>query len=240
MWEITKQFEVWDETAVVRVGEIYLDAMKNGDFSKDTWKLNKEHPPFAKYIYGASRIISLNVPYFTNNLDQEYPIGRRYTLQKILSVLIGTISVLLVFLLSKKFFSFEIAVLSSLILSFTPYFIAHSRVPTQENMVSMFTLLSVYIFFIALDSNLLKNKKFIISAIILGMAIATKYNAFFYLILFGLLALITYGENFIKSKKLIFQNYIIFIPFISLLTFYILWPWLWPDPVGRFLDSASR
>lgn len=240
LWDITNHFEVWDETAIVRVGEIYLNAFKNRDFSMETWKLNKEHPPFSKYVFGSTRVLSLRLPYFTEKLDQDYPIGRRYTFQRIVSTFIGSLSVLLLFFIIRKFYNDKIAILSSFSLSFTPYFIAHSRVPTQENLVLFLTLLSTSIFFIALNSKNLYHKYFLYSGIFLGLAIATKYNAFFFLILFCALGLYEFHKEFIKSNILIFKNYIILIPAISLGIFYAVWPWLWPDPIGRFLSSASR
>lgn len=240
LWDITKHFEVWDETAIVRVGEIYLNAIKNRDFSYETWKLNKEHPPFSKYVYGSTRFVSLKTPYFTEELDQDYPLGRRYTFQRIFSAFIGSLAVLLLFFIVRRFYSGKVAILSSMTLSLTPYFIAHSRVPTQENLVLFLTLLSTSIYFVALDSKNLKSKYFLVSALILGLAIATKYNAFFFLILFALLALYEFQKDFIKSKVLLFKNYIILVPFIALGVFYLVWPWLWLDPVGRFLSSASR
>ena len=36
MWGITKQFEVWDESTVVRYGEQYLSFWKAGDFSEES------------------------------------------------------------------------------------------------------------------------------------------------------------------------------------------------------------
>lgn len=57
LWGITTQFEVWDETTVVRYGEEYLNFIRKGDFSKISWSLNKEHPPVSKYFYGASRVV---------------------------------------------------------------------------------------------------------------------------------------------------------------------------------------
>ena len=41
IWGITNQFEVWDETAVVRTGEIYLNLWKHRDFSKESSRSSK-------------------------------------------------------------------------------------------------------------------------------------------------------------------------------------------------------
>ena len=240
LWDINKHFEVWDETAVVRVGEIYLGAIKSFDFSENTWKLNKEHPPFSKYFYGVSRIVTLNFDYFVNSIDQDYPLGRRYSFQRILSALVGAITIALVFVLARKFYDSRIALISSFILSLTPHYFAHSRVATQENFVSFMTLITICFFFFALHTKKLKHWFYIISGVLLGLSIATKYNSLFFLVLFLLLTLSEFGKDFMKSKILILKNDLILIPFLALGTFYSVWPWLWPDPVGRFLSSVSR
>jgi 4-amino-4-deoxy-L-arabinose transferase-like glycosyltransferase len=239
-WDITKQFEVWDEVAVVRYGEIYLGNIADLDFSRDAWLTNKEHPPFSKYFYGATRIVSRKIDYFNTVLDQEYPIGRRYTFQRIISVIVGSISVVLIFLLVKEFYSKKIAFLSALALSFTPYFIGHSKVATQENLISFFTILAVFIFFKALKTNELKNKLYLLAGVVLAVAVSTKYNGFFFLVLFGVLTLINFWPKFKSDWKNVFNNYIIWIPVIVLILFYLMWPWLWSDPIGQFLDSSSR
>lgn len=240
LWNITKHFEVWDETAVVRVGEIYINSIKSLDFSENTWKLNKEHPPFSKYFYGASRIVTLNSDYLSNNIDQDFPLGRRYSLQRILSAFVGSITIVLLYILASKFYNSKIALISSLILSLTPHYFAHSRVATQENFVSFMTLVTVCFFFFALRTRKLKHRFYIISGVLLGLSIATKYNSLFFLVLFLLLTLSEFGRRFLKSRFLILKNDLILIPFLALGTFYAVWPWLWPDPVGRFLSSVSR
>ena len=240
MWDITKQFEVWDETATVRVGEIQLDYFRSGDFSKESWSLINEHPPFSKYLFGSTRIVSMKVPYFRDIIDQDYPMGRRYTFQRITSAFIASISVLLVFLLARRFYDEKVGVLAALTLSFTPYFIAHSKVATQENLVSFLTLLATLLFFYAIKTQSIFNKLYILSGVTLGLAIATKYNAVFFLLLFFILTIVNFKSIFKKDLKNIFKNRIILIPIISFAVLYVLWPWLWPDPVGRFIESISR
>ena len=240
LWDIDKHFEVWDETAVVRTGEIYLNAIKESDFTEGTWKLNKEHPPFSKYIYGVSRLVTLNSNYFTDVFDQDYPLGRRYSFQRILSAFIGSTTIVFLYILARKFYNSKIALISSLILSLTPHYFAHSKVATQENFISFMTLVTVSFFFFALYTKRFKHSFYIISGVLLGLSIATKYNAFFFLALFLILTLYEFKKDFLRSKVLIFKNHIILIPFLAFGTFYAVWPWLWPDPIGRFLSSVSR
>lgn len=237
LWGITNQFEVWDESTVVRYGEEYLNFIKQGDFSKESWSLNKEHPPFSKYFYGATRIVSLNVPYFRDVLDQDYTLGKRYTFQRIVSALVGAVTVLITYFLTRRFYGKQAGALAAVILSFIPYFVAHSRVATQENLVTMLTTAATALFFVALDKGLLRNRLFIISGLVLGLAISTKYNAFFFLVLFAILALVVFRREFTKSPISLLKNHIILIPIISLSVLYLIWPWLWPDLIGRLHES---
>ena len=237
---ITKQFEVWDESTVVRYGEQYLNFWTNGDFSKKSWSLNKEHPPFSKYFYGVTRIVSLNVPYFSEVLDQDYTVGKRYTLQRIVSAFIGSLSVVLVYLVGSRFYDRKTGIIAALILSFTPYFFAHSRVATQENLVAFLTLLSTFVFFEALRKHKLNSKLFLLTGVVMGFAISTKYNAFFFFIPFAVLALIEFRKEFTNNWRNLLSNKIIWIPFIALAILVATWPWLWSDPVGNFILSIAR
>ena len=239
LWGITKQFEAWDETAVVRNGEIYLDNLRYGRFDSKSWELNKEHPQFSKYFYGATRIVSLKMPYFTKVLDQDYPLGRRYTFQRIVSVFVGTISIFLVYLMAKRFFDKKDAILSALILAFTPYFIGHSRIATQENLIAMITLFATYLFFSAVDKGNLLNKRFLLVGLVAGLAISTKYNAFFFLVLFLLITILERKKLSNGNVKKLFKSHIVLIPLIAGVVFIALWPWLWSNPIGNFFSSLN-
>lgn len=239
MWGITKQFEVWDETAVIRYGEQYLNYWKNLDFSRASWELNKEHPPFSKYFYGATRFVSLNSSVFKNNLDLDYPLGRRYTLQRVVSAFIGSLAVVIVFLLSKKFYDKKTGFIAALLLSFNPYFIGHSKIATQENLVAFLTLLATSLFLLGLSSRKLQRNIFVVVGLIMGLAISTKYNAFFFFIYFALLTLLTFGKQFKRDPSKLIKNKIILIPVIAITVFIIIWPWLWANPLSQFVASMN-
>lgn len=239
LYDITNQFEVWDEYTVVRYGENYLNFIRKNDFSKDSWSLNKEHPPFSKYFYGASRIVSLNVPLFRDQLDTDYPVGRRYTFQRIISAFIGVLSVIILYLFVKEFLGKKSALLSSVFLGLNTYHIAHSRIATQENLVCFLTLTATYLFYKAVKSDNLFNLWYLGSGVFLGLAISTKYNALFFIILFAVIFVLAKWKILFKNRQNLYKNYAILTPLIAVLILILIWPWLWSNPISQFLASTA-
>jgi len=241
LWGITSVDEAWDEVPVVRYGEIYLETLSKLDFNHESWKLNKEHPPFSKYFYGATRVLSLRIPLFRDRLDQDYPLGRRYTLQRVISALIGSLGVVIVYLFGRKILGREdVGVLAALILALTPYYIAHNRIATQETLVCFLTLLATYLFALGLKSGDFRDRHFLLAGLVLGLGVSTKYNAFLFLALFFFSTLLFFGKKFKKHPQLLVKNYILLVPLIAVSVLVLIWPWLWSNPLSQFLNSLSR
>jgi hypothetical protein len=77
----------------------------------------------------------------------------------------------------------------------------------------------------------LKLPALLLAAIALGLTTAIRLSAPFVAILVGLYALTK------RDKKLLLA----FLPYgcVAILTAYLAWPYLWRDPVGRFINSMS-
>lgn len=224
LYDIKRVGETWDEIAVVRNGAIYLKYLFQLDVSSQSWQLNKEHPPFGKYLYGATQILPL-VSSKIANLDNEYPAERKFTLARLLSVIFGSLATIFVYLLAKLLYKSEgISVFSALIFTFLPPVLAHTKIAALESPLLLFTLISIYFF--------LKNN-FLLSGLFFGFAIATKFNALFFILIFLFLGISFYTSG--KKKEAL--KGIILVPFIALLLLILIWPWLWRNPIGNFLQS---
>ncbi|MBM3304012.1 MAG: hypothetical protein FJY76_02855, partial [Candidatus Aenigmarchaeota archaeon] len=92
----------------------------------------------------------------------------------------------------------------------------------------MFTL-SVYAFTRGLESR----KWFIISLIVTGLTVATKFNA---VTLFVLLPVIYFIH---RRPKAIGKKHLLLIPFVSAAVLYLVWPRLWFDPIGGLLANFN-
>jgi hypothetical protein len=77
----------------------------------------------------------------------------------------------------------------------------------------------------------LKSPALLLAAISLGLTTAMRLSAPYVAILVGLYALTK------KEKK----SLLAFLPYgvVAILTAYLTWPYLWRDPIGRFLDSMT-
>lgn len=77
----------------------------------------------------------------------------------------------------------------------------------------------------------LKSPALILAAVVLGLTISIRLSAPYVVILVGVYALT-------KPER---QPLVAFIPYgaLALLTSFLTWPYLWRDPLGRFIDSMS-
>lgn len=218
----------WDENAQVVDGYSFIKILMQGDINNKYLYDHPYHPPLTKYLYGL-------VAYFDieDHKPSAHPILRAdeptfrydYTYSRLLSVLFSSLSVIFIFLIGRRYFSPIVAVVGSIIFSLLPFFLGLSQLASIESILMFFFTASVYIFFRFLEDFTLK--KTIIMGIVMGLALATKYtNA----LLFPLLIWVA-SIWYVHNKKSPFRKLIIkrtfLIFFISLLTFFIVWPQPW-------------
>lgn len=143
---------------------------------------------------------------------------------RLVAPLFGSMSLIVSYLLLKKFLNEKALFYSILFLSFIPIFIDYSVLGYVESMLTFFVLLSIY---------LALNKHLILSSISVGLAILTKYNGIFVI---PVILFIIYKRY--KNKKLLIRGTLItiIIPLIIGL------PWLirnWillKNPIWPFLN----
>ncbi len=231
----------YDEPVYVQIGSEYVYSIVHLDFSGDSWSLNKEHPPVSKYIYGT-------VIWLLNGPDYSY---QAYLLAKLASAIMGILTCVIVYLLGREHYSRETGFASAIILSLSPVFLAHTQIAAIESPLTFFITLTVYVFMLAVKMN---NKiYFLLSAITFGLVISTKYNgliilpvlAIFFLIFTWLGLKTKAGTNNLRDLA---SNFYLFVPVtkiviflsVSILVFFIIWPWLWTDTISRLNESLSH
>lgn len=144
---------------------------------------------------------------------------------KMISPLFGSLTLIFFFLIAKNLFNKKIAFYSLLFLTFIPLHIDYSVFSYVDGTVTFLAVLSVYL--------AIKNR-IILSAIVAGLAILTKYNGIFVL---PVVLFIIYLKN--KNKKTLIKNLIL----ISVISFAIgsLWfirNWVYlGNPVWPFLNN---
>ena len=93
---------------------------------------------------------------------------------RVLMVVFATITVYLVYLVSKRFFNNSVGLLAALSLSISPLHVEHSRFIRSDITATMLMMSSVYFLFLFFDENK-KIRYLIASSLSAGFAISTKY-----------------------------------------------------------------
>jgi len=225
--------EHWDEVTVASVGESYLGFIKNGDFSSKSWELNHEHPPVAKYIYGSARFLTKNISLLQDGRGF-FPEGRDFSFARFISVLMSSITVAVTFLIGSKIFkSWKISLISSLFILLNPVFQSYARIVSLEVPLLLFGSIFVLFCLNYGEKNSLLN--YVLAVMAFTLLIGTRYNGVLLLPFFYL----AQTDDFKSIKRLINLKNIIF-PFLSLVFLFIIWPYLWHNPINAFLSSADR
>ena len=166
-------------------------------------------------------------------------------------VLIGGLSCVVLYLLVKELFNTKTALVSALLLALEPFHAGLSQIAGPDSTTTFFTLVTLWTFMRGL-----KTRRWLwwcLSAIAMGLGTLTKLQTVIIVpILLIWFFFFSERENYIKTLQsaiLFFserENYIktlksalrLLVPFcaVALITFYLLWPWLWPNPPYRTLD----
>lgn len=226
-----------DEPFYVKGGIDYIGAIKNLSFFSSAWDFNTEHPPISKYIYGVALYIFNNGVYNYN----------AFLISKTMSIICGAITCILVYLIGRRFFNEYVGFLAALILAFTPMMIAHNQLSNIDSPVTMMITATMFVYMTAVRFE--SFKLYLLSALMLGLSIATKYNTLLMIpVMIGLYLLYRYhksGTMLSKAIKDIVSRppkllTIAICAGIVVLTFYAIWPYLWTDPVNGLEQSLAH
>ena len=123
------------------------------------------HPPMGKWM------IALGIKAFGDN-----PLGWR-----IATAIVGTLMILLVALIAHKlFYSPLLTALASALMALDGMALVHSRTAMLDNFLAFFILVATYFFI---------SRLYMWSGLFLGLALATKWSAAYFIALFGVIAL---------------------------------------------------
>jgi len=227
--------EMYDEIAVVRNGEIYLGGIKNLDFSDNIWRINYEHPPVAKYIFGLGGKMEKAFPFFHRTFDSDFHLDKGYFLARMISLFMGLITIFMVYKISRKWFGKNVGLLSAAFLVLMPHFISHNVIAGLETPQAFFSVFLVYFYIEGITDKTPNLKKIHISFIFFAFLFLTKFSGAFYLFFYLTVISILLFINKIKiDKHLIMIHLLGLILFFAII--YSLWPWLWHNPL-KLLES---
>ena len=123
------------------------------------------HPPLGKWL------IALGIKVFGDS-----GFGWRFT-----TALVGSLMILLVALIAQRLFRSSLLTgLASALMAIDGLALVHSRTALLDNFLAFFVLLASYLFL---------TKRYWWTGFVLGLALATKWNALYFIIAFGLIGL---------------------------------------------------
>jgi 4-amino-4-deoxy-L-arabinose transferase-like glycosyltransferase len=245
----------WDEPITINAGVSYVVALTHFEFNNGAWAVNYEHPPIGKYIYGIAIWIF-------NGSSTDH---NGYVLARLMSVAMGVATCLLTYLIGREFFNREIGAISALTLAFIPVFVAHTQIAALDSPIAFLFTLTMCLFMLATKKN--SALYYGLSAISLGLLIGVKLNGLLIipvLAIFYLLQRHEYLANYklknanlrkVKGKKAVekeenqsLQLIKAYLPpvalagfcVITILTIFLLWPWLWFGTIDRLSMTLSH
>ncbi len=158
------------------------------------------------------------------NLFRDYEVGRATV------IIISSIFIVIYYLFAQKYFNKKIALLSSILLSLDPIFIANSKLIMND------IYLTFFIFFSISSYILIKNERLSIFLASIGSAAAflTKPQGILLLPIFFLQIFINHKRRKIELRKFII-TFLLFFVFVSLF-----WPASWSNPIFAIPEYLLR
>lgn len=240
----------WDEGLYIVCGAMSLKNVAARNFSSEAWSF-EFHPPVMMYLYGMAyalyaflttmirrRSISSLGSLYREGL--KLFVGRKALLvARLPSVTLGSLSCVLVYFICLDLFKSQlIGVVAAMVLALTPSFIAWSSLAMLESGVAFFFLLTIWALTRAVE--LSSFSYLIMSGVSLGLTFGSKETGFGVpLVVLPWLVSIAFKSNTLSGLNAFLNIGHIFLPWIAfgLLTFYVMWPWLWKNPTKQFMKA---
>lgn len=223
--------------------EFMEESFSKGDllepFSKKSidryFRYNNEHPTLIKTMFGFSQYL------FERKLGwMSFAQSARFV-----AALFAALTAVMIYLSGLLFFNRFTAVVSPVMFFLMPHIFFHSHlacfdVPILFFWSGMFILYAIH----------LRKKDWlsgIITAVFLGLAMAAKHNVFFIPVILFMSWVTFYFIYYRKEPsakgltgffKTIPKVYYMFV-FITLPVYFLSWPWIWYDTVGRFIEYLN-
>lgn len=216
--------ETCDEWAYVGAGKVYAENLFAGVFDAEQWKANREHPAVGKLIYG---------------FVQE-ALGDAQWTTRAASAVMGALTVLVCFLLTRRLFGTGAAVAAGLILSLLPPFLAHGKVAALDSPATLLQALAMWLFLRAVHDPSVRTRSLWWFGLVAGLAVATKLtNGLVVIFAFAVWVLLHWRQ--IRDTRTVTLPLPIFLlPLFALLPFVLTWPWLWQATSEHLRETLNH
>jgi len=221
LWTLNQMGKTWDEQFYVDQGYKFIELIKKGDFNNQYWYKDPDPPAVAKYIYGLAAHVDVNKILNCREEICSYDL----TGARLMSALFSSFTSALVVAIGIRYISTIVGVVSGFIFSTLPVFLGLSQLATIESILIFFFTSTIYSFLILIEK--FSVKKVILTGILLGLSIGTKYTNL--IIVPVILAIYLFKYLSCGKKIKIREPILYFLPIflISLATLFLIWPTPW-------------
>lgn len=193
------------------------EAVFNEQTIDAAWGERWEHPSMQKILAGLSLLYHEVHP---GKLDPSVHLE----VIRLPSAILFGFTLMLLYLLGRWAWGAVPGLIIAVAYAAMPRVFGHAHFASLETPLVFFTILTVYCFLKGLDSRMWS----VLTGISLGLLLATKINGFFLPI-----PLIIWGHLYARTRYI---NNLFAMLMLGPLVMLAAWPWLWPDPIVRFLD----
>jgi asparagine N-glycosylation enzyme membrane subunit Stt3 len=173
--------------------------------------------------------------FLTSNLHE---VDKLYIVGRMTSVVFGTMSIILIFLMGKQLYGIKGGLLAALLLAVTPSAVVSSFYAKPDSVMLFWGMLCCY--FVILLYKTGESKYYYYSGIAVGLSFVSKYSG----IIFLLFLLIVHLEMCLKQRDILYNfKYLVFCGLLSLAAFLVVNPYCIIEHqffLSRFLCVASK
>ncbi len=242
----------WDVINSSNKAGIYEDEIK-GQYKSQFWRSIFQHDIYTYEYFlvnddGHPPLADIASAFFNTVFYGNLHIIGDVESYHLFEIFTSTLLIGVVFLIVKKEFGIFPAITAAFALASYPLFFSESHFNIKDPVETSFYGLTLILFYLGIIK--LQWKYIVVSAFFAGWALGTKFNIFFavfiivpWLILY--FAILYFKNRKIKvSKKLLRKlipigiSFVIYLP-IAFGLLYILWPFLWDDPLGNFMKIVK-
>lgn len=229
LWNLNMMGRWWDEEWYTAKGYTTIELLAKKDFSHPFLYTDiSDHPPLSSYFYGLASYADFirfdkEAKHMLPTMPQGMPIFQ-YDLvhTRMVSVIISSLSIVLLFLMGVRYFSFFVGLTSAIILAMLPHFLGFSQLVVLESWIMFFFTACAFSYFLYLESG--KTQFLILTGILTGLNLEVKQSNILILVLY----FVTYfvWKRITKKKNIPFTHFFL-LGAISLLTYIVVWPMPW-------------
>ena len=219
---------VTDEIIYIMGGKGYFPLLLHLRFRSNLWLFNYEHPPVVKLLIGLSIFLNVHLGRMLSGLFAA----------RVPSILSGTILIVAIYWLGRAPFGRLVALLAALCLALSPWLVYFSALAYLD--MTMTALITIA--YLILWPAIRQPRLYLLSALLMGLGIASKYTAI--LALPGMIFFTAYYFIAIRPRLNIKQRpsvpwrwwltALLLIP----VTFFIADPAIWQQPYSLLLQSV--